>query len=181
MVKADGFNDAVGTVTVRAGASTDLALNPTPAGSAKPNGDTTHDHGGEKTGNTKKLIGYGGIAIGGALALTGGFFWYKSLTDKNKQKWKDYLKTVPDNENPCDYAESSQNSSIVDHCKANKTHKTLAYILTPLGVVIAGVGAYFLVTSEEKPTTAKRVKPMRVQPTVGFGPKSGEVLVDVTF
>lgn len=178
VVKAAGYNDAVGTVTVRAGSSAEVALNPTPvAGGDHKNGDATKDTGG---GGSSKLIGYIGVGLGGALALTGGYFWLKSNSEMNDSAYADYRKTIPDNQNACDVAKTEGKQDIADLCDKNKSHKTLAWILTPVGVAVAGVGVYFLMTSkDEKPNAA--LKRPKVQPMMAFGPRGGAVSVDVAF
>lgn len=191
MVRADGYNDAVGTVSVRAGSSAEVTLNPTPASSGKPGGgDPSADKGGANSG---KIIGYLGVAVGGAMVLGGSYFWIKSYSQTNDSEYEDYRKTqVEKGEDTCKVAGAKSQSpdkdlaarsaNIVDICDANKRDKTLAWILTPAGAVIAGVGAYFLMTSDSKPASAKaRPRAPRVTPLVGLGPTGGEVQVNVTF
>ncbi|MCC6664952.1 MAG: PEGA domain-containing protein [Polyangiaceae bacterium] len=178
VVKADGFNDAVGTVTVRAGSSAEVTLNPTPVGPGKPaNGDPTSDTG---TGGTSKMLGYIGIGVGGALMLTGGYFGIQTLGQVNDSAYEDYRKNVvPDGEDTCKYAESKGEEKVIDVCDRNKRDKTLFWVLTPVGAVLAGVGAYLLVSAgDEKPKSAK---PARVQPLIGLGPGGGELRVNVSF
>ncbi|MBK7579991.1 MAG: PEGA domain-containing protein [Myxococcales bacterium] len=182
MVKADGFNDALGTVTVRAGSSAEVTLNPTPVGSGQPaNGDPTGDHG--KSGGNNKLLGYIGVGVGGALVLTGTYFGIKTLSQKNDAAYEDFRKgSVPDGEDACKYAESKGRDDIVEFCDKNKRDKTLFWVLTPVGAVITGVGVYFLATSGDKSEGSKaKLRHPRVQPLVGLGPGGGELRVNVAF
>lgn len=180
LVRADGYNDAVGTVTVRAGSSAEVTLNPTPVGSGKPGGgDVTGDKG---TGGSSKMLGYIGIGVGGALVLTGAYFGIQTLSQKNDSTYEDYRnKEVPAGEDACKYAESKGRDDIVDFCDKNSRDKTLFWVLTPVGAVVAGVGAYLLMSSDEKPASAKAKRPPRVQPLVGVGPRGGELRVNVAF
>lgn len=178
VVKAEGFNDAVGTVTVRAGSSAEVTLNPTPAAAGKPaNGDPTSDAG---TGGTSKILGYIGVGVGGALMLTGGYFGIQTLGQVKDSAYEDYRKNVvPDGEDTCKYAEAKGEEKVVDVCDRNKRDKTLFWVLTPVGAVLAGVGAYLLVSGGDE--KAKSAKPARVQPMLGLGPRGGELRVNVAF
>ena len=177
MVRAEGFNDALGTVSVRAGSSAEVALNPTPASDGKPAGDDpTLD---KKSGGTGKMLGYIGIGVGGALVLTGSYFGIQTLGQIKDSEYEDYRKTaVPEGEDACKYAEATGRSDIVDVCDRNKRDKTLFWVLTPVGAVLAGVGVYLLASGDDKPASAK---PPRVQPMLGLGPRGGELRVNVAF
>lgn len=177
MVRAAGYNDALGTVSVRAGSSAEVALNPTPATDANPAGkDPAADSKGAGTG---KMLGYIGIGVGGALVLTGSYFGVQTLSQRNDSAYEEYRKSqVPDGEDTCKHAEANGKSEIVDVCDRNKRDKTLFWVLTPVGAVLAGVGVYLLTTGDDKATTAK---PPRVQPVLGLGPRGGELRVNVAF
>ncbi len=177
MVRAEGFNDALGTVSVRAGSSAEVALNPTPASDGKPAGDDpTLD---KKSGGTGKMLGYIGIGVGGALVLTGSYFGVQTLGQIKDSEYEDYRKTaVPEGEDACKYAEATGRSDIVDVCDRNKRDKTLFWVLTPVGAVLAGVGVYLLASGDDKAASAK---PPRVQPMLGLGPRGGELRVNVAF
>lgn len=187
LVRAPGYNDAVGTVNVQPGASAEINLKPT-AHSSGGSSDPTQDSGGGMS--TNKVIGYGGLAVGGLVAAAGGYFWIQSALDNSDSDWEAFKSRVPESADPCDVAANggtdingqdiNRNPKITDHCDANKTHKTLALILTPVGAVIAGVGAYFLLTDDSGKKSSKKTTPT-VQPLVGFGPQGGEVRLHVSF
>ncbi|MBX3125599.1 MAG: PEGA domain-containing protein [Polyangiaceae bacterium] len=187
LVRAEGYNDAAGTVTVRPGASAEIRLNPTRIGGAT--GDPTRDTGGGMS--TNQMIGYGGLAVGGVMALAGGYFWVKSYSQQQDDEYAAFQKRFDKDKDgePCDYAGGGttpsgavieRNAAMKDLCDSNKTSKTLAMVLTPVGLVIAGVGTYFLVTDDSGKKSAKR-RPPPVQPLVGLGPGSGELRLHVTF
>jgi hypothetical protein len=178
MVRADGFNDAVGTVSVRAGSSAEVVLNPTPVGAG--GGDPTSD---KSTGGSSKLLGYAAVGVGGALILTGSYFWIRSAGQTKDDTYEDFRKsTVPEGEDTCKHAESVGRDDVVDICDKNKRDKTLAWVLTPVGAVVTGVGVYLLMSGgDDKPAAAKRRPAPRVQPLLGLGPGGGELRVNVTF
>lgn len=185
LVRAPGFNDAAGTVTVRPGDSAEIRLNPTRSGGAG-GADPTQDSGPGMS--TNKMLGYGGLAIGGVMVAAGGYFWFQSFTQKNDDDYERFASRVRKSDDPCDVAANGgtdtlgapiqRDASIKELCDKNKSHQTLALVLTPLGAVITGVGAYFLLT-DDSDKAAKRPPP--VQPLVGLGPKGGEVRLHVTF
>ena len=123
------------------------------------------------------------------MALTGTYFWVKSFSEQQDSVYEDYRETkVTDGENTCKFADTDKKNpdaaKVRDICDTNARNKWLARILVPTGAVIAGVGAYLLLTSgDEKPTSAKAKsrRTTRVEPFVGFGPEGGEVRVNVTF
>lgn len=182
MVRADGYNDAIGTVTVRAGSSAEVALTPTAKGAGDAKADVTADTGG---GSNTKLLGYVGVGVGGALLLAGSYFLVKTVGQRGDSELDDYRNNeVPKGEEACDWAESHERSDIVDLCNANSRDRTLAWVLLPAGAVVTGVGVYLLMTADDKkPQTGlntKRRRP-RLQPSLAVGPKGGQLSVNYSF
>jgi hypothetical protein len=177
MVRADGYNDAVGTVTVRAGASAEVALAPT-VKTADSNGDVTKDKG----GGSSKLLGYIGVGVGGAMVVAGAYFGIQNLSKRNADELKTYRETtVPKGDTACSFAESrsdAESQKVVDICNEAKRDQTLFWVLTPAGAVITGVGVYLLMTANDKPEAAKRP---RVMPIAAVGPHGGQLWMNVTF
>jgi len=175
MVRAEGYNDAVGSVMVRAGASAEVALAPTAQTSGSA--DVTADSG----GGSGKMLGYIGVGVGGAMVLAGGYFGIKTLGQRSDSKLEEYRKNdVPKGSNACDYASSQDNTDIVNICDANKRDKTLFWVLTPVGAVVTGVGVYLLMTADDKKPESAQTRP-RVQPMLDIGPKGGQLWMNVTF
>ena len=177
-VVATGFNDAVGTVSVRPGSSAEITLNPTPTGSGGggPVDSGPSDGGGGMS--TNKVIGYAGIGLGGAIALVGGYFWLQTaLPNDDFEDFKS--ERVPEGRDACEEAKLQNRPDLVDYCDKHSSQRTLAWVLTPIGFAIAGVGAYFLLTDDSGREEGPRAG--RVQPLVGVGPNGGEVHVHVTF
>ena len=185
LVRAKGYNDASGSVDVRPGASAEITLAPSPKSAG--NLDAKRDTG--KGMTTRQMLGYGGLGLGGAVALTGGYFWFQSYMQTKDDDFQAYRDRLGPNRDACEVAKTGADgvppdASIVDHCDKNATTKTVARILLPVGVVTAGAGAFLLLTddSSEQPQ-AKKKTPTKtaVQPFVGFGPGGGEVRVNVLF
>jgi hypothetical protein len=182
-VRADGYSEAVGTVTVTAGQSAEITLNPIPlnAGTEGPGGDKPSGGGG-----LKKTLGYVALGTGGALLLGGGYFWFKSSQSANDDLIEDYakgklnVKPRENNADACDDARAQDFQPVVEKCDANDKQKSLALVLGISGAVLAGVGGY-LVFIDGKPKEKGARKPHRVRPIIGVGPRGGNVLVDVTF
>ena len=102
------------------------------------------------------MLGYIGIGVGGALVLTGSYFGIQTLGQIKDSEYEDYRKTaVPEGEDACKYAEATGRSDIVDVCDRNKRDKTLFWVLTPVGAVLAGVGVYLLASGDDKPASSK--------------------------
>jgi hypothetical protein len=191
-VVAEGYNDAVGTVMVRPGASNEITLNPTPkqgaaAGPASGGpAETTPKDTGPKT-STQKIIGYAGIGVGGAIALVGGYFWLQTMLNSDDDALVAFKAERDSSGNPvvgkgedaCDVAEEEGRQDIVDLCDKHSTQRTLAWVLTPIGLAIAGAGAYFLLTDDSG--SRKEQTRTRVMPLVGLGPKGGSVQLRVAF
>jgi hypothetical protein len=188
-VVASGHDDAVGSVEIRPGSSTELTLQPTPAASGRvdsrrvepPPADT------ESKTSTQKIIGYAGIAVGGAIALVGGYFWLNTAFNSDDDAFNEFKNSrtpsgdpvVGEKENACDVAEREGRRDIVDFCDSHSRQETLAWVLTPIGIAIAGAGAYFLLTDDSGGREGSRAR--RVTPLIGVGPKGGELHVHVTF
>ncbi len=185
LVRAKGYNDATGSVEVRPGASAELTLSPTPNAATGP--DTAKDGG--KGMSTRQMLGYGGLGLGGAVTLAGGYFWLQSYLQTNDDDFQAYRDRLGPNRDACEVAKTGADgvppdASIVDHCDKNATTKTIARILVPVGLVVAGAGAFLLLTDDnkEQPQHAKRKRSKTsVQPFVGLGPGGGEVRLNVVF
>lgn len=186
-IKAAGYTEAVGTVTVVAGQSAEITLNPVPLGTG---GGGPEDTTPSKSGGFKKTLGYVALGTGAALLIGGGYFWLKSNQTANDDVLEDYatgkLNVKPKEKkgaDVCDDARAQDFTPVVEKCDANEKQKSLALVLGISGVVLAGVGGYLVFIDKDKPTEkAAKAKPWpRVRPLVGVGPHGGNVLVDVTF
>ncbi len=183
-VRASGYHEATGTVTIKPGSSAELELSPSPvAGAGGPK-----DHGPAGPTDYRKVAGWATLGVGGAVALTGGYFWLQSFlqlqnppdyyTKYSSQEWpgkapKDICKAAHDGQGGADA------SKVAAFCDKNVRTKTMAFVLVPVGVVIAGVGTYLLVT--DKPKDSAEEDTGRLQPSFAFGPNGGRVDVSMAF
>jgi hypothetical protein len=189
-VVAAGYNDAVGTVEIRPGASAELTLQPTPVSGRKPDPGTV-DPGPQDTGSktsTQKIIGYAGLGVGGVIALVGGYFWIQTAFNSDDDAFVAFKeakrpgtddRVVGPGQDACDVAKTEGRTDIVDFCDDHSKKQMLAWVLTPIGLAIAGVGAYFLLTDDSDKREGSRAR--RVTPLIGLGPRGGELHVHVTF
>lgn len=109
---------------------------------------------------------WGWIATGAGAAFVGvGIYSYvKATKANNDEAYQDYREQeVPRGENGCDWAESHGRQDIVELCEDNKTYKTVFWVTTPIGLLLAGTGIYLLATSGEAKDTAR----LTVAPAVG--------------
>ncbi len=182
LVRAPGFSDATGSINVRPGASAELNLNPVPSGSG--GGDPSKDSGSGMTSN--KMIGYGGLALGAVTAGVGGYFWLQ--TAKKDDHFESYKNGVDPGKDACEESKTAadpakRDAQVADFCDSHSRNQTLAFVLVPVGVVIAGVGAYFLLSDDGKEQSASRTSPKKptLTPIVGLGPTGGELKLNVVF
>lgn len=177
LVRAKGYSDATGSINVRPGASAEITLNPTPSGSGT--GDATQDGGSKMT--TNQMIGYGGIALGAITAGVGGYFWLQTASPDDK--FESYRGELAPGTDACDQAKADKRADIVDICDSHSRNQTMAFVLVPVGLVIAGVGTYFLLSDDGKEQSSARRTPKgpSLTPVVGLGPRGGEVKLNVVF
>jgi hypothetical protein len=188
VVKAPGYEDASGTVTVRPGASVELSLSPTPSNSATDDRGSVDE---SRSMSTRRLVGYGSIGVGSVVALAGGYLWLQSYLQTKDDDYQAYRARVGPSQDACEVAKTGsgtvpEDASIADHCDKNETTKTVARILVPVGVVIAGAGAVLLLTDKSPsspPERAQRQKKSRakLQPFVGVAPGRGEISLSGVF
>lgn len=181
-VRAEGYSEAVGTVTVTAGQSAEITLNPIPLSTGDGGSGREKPGGG---GGLKKTLGYVALGTGAALLVGGGYFWFKSSQSANDDLIQDYakgrlqVKPRQNDADACDDARAQDFQPVIEKCDSNDKQKSLALVLGISGAVLAGVGGYLVFIDKPKEKSAK--KPHRVRPMIGLGPEGGNVLVDVTF
>ena len=135
-------------------------------------------------GNTRKIIGYAVMGVGGAGVLTGGMFGVVYLDKRGKQS--DLNAKFPSNAgDACEYAAGNTAlggaskgaaKEACDNSRAGEKAGNTGLIIAGAGAVVLGVGAYFAFTGSD---SQDKEKPKRlgvhVSPT--FGRDSGGVLV----
>jgi PEGA domain len=192
-VRAAGYHEAVGTATVNAGETAQVTLAPTPVNAgAGSTGNGPGAGAAEHPSDFRKIAGYTGIGVGGAIALTGGYFWLKSFLQSQNPSatYKKYQGALGPSADVCDAADHGvipthdpdpgAPAEVKNTCDTNAHTKTLAFVLLPIGAVIAGVGTYLLLTdkssSSERPSGG-----LKFMPDVAIGPHGGSVDVNVAF
>lgn len=183
-VRANGFHEATGTVSIKPGSAAQLELSPSPvAGAGGPK-----DNGPSGPTDYRAIAGWATLGVGGAVALTGGYFWLQSFLQKqNPPDYYTEFSSGPINDSEykndiCKGAKSSgqfKNPQVADYCDKNTKTKTVAFILVPVGVVIAGVGTYLLVTDESDKPAEKDTG--RLKPSFAIGPRGGRVDLSMSF
>ncbi len=185
-VKAEGFEDSTGTVTVKPAGRTELTVQPVPLEGTAASA-AAGDHGTAKPGgktSTRKLLGYAGIGVGGALIVGGFYSMLKVSSIQNDEAFDAYRRGFPAGVDVCDSADSGKLSEVPsaaspaeasDQCSSARTFGTLQWVFFPVGLVAAGAGTYLLVTDDPKKEQARLV----VVPSVG--PRGGRLDLAVTF
>lgn len=181
-VRASGYHEATGTVTIKSGGSAQLQLYPSAvAGAGSPG-----DHGPSGPTDYRSIAGWATLGVGGAVALTGGYFWLHSFlqSENPPDYYTEYKKGDVGNSkyksDICAGARSKDypNPQVANYCDKNTKTKTVAFILVPVGAVIAGVGTYLLLTDE--PSKAEK-DTGRLQPSFAIGPGGGRFDVSMAF
>ncbi|MBN2194269.1 MAG: PEGA domain-containing protein [Polyangiaceae bacterium] len=183
LVRAPGHRDAFGTVTVNSGQRARLELDLVSTEETIPETATPREERArerrEQPPSKKRSIGFGMIGGGAALAVAGVVFAAISAAQREDSEFEEYRSTVPAGEDVCEAAEDRGNDAIVDKCEANVRTRTMAYILTPTGVLIAGVGVALVATSVPKEAADHRAR--RMMGEVRVGPRGGYLGLGVRF
>lgn len=170
-VRAPGYADTVGQVSVAPNGSVALNLVPLPAetsSSTKP--------------NLRRIGGYSALAAGGVLAIGGVYSALKVNSINNDDSFSQYRKAMERGANMCDEANkgtpapdnigAASPSTVSDMCSQASKYQSLQWVFLGLSAVSIGAGTYLLATepsSEQgppEPSTAARV---RVLPSAGPG------------
>ena len=178
-VTAEGYNDAIGTISVLPGLSVELPLSPTKEGAegGPGDGDGAADSPGDGP-SMRQIAGVSAIGLGGVLGATGLFFTLKVNSTNNDPDFQKYKQNFARSSDACDAAEpgnSTENRTIADLCSSASSAQTLQWVFYALGAVGVGAGAYLLLTDPGK----EKVGSVRVHP--GLGPEGGGVDVRVAF
>lgn len=154
--------------TVRPGTRTELELRLIPV--AQPLGEVTEAAPPERAAPSgKRRLGYALIGLGGGVALAGGAFTAVTMVQRGDDEFERYRETVARDQDVCDIAAARGDTDIVDKCTANRTARRLAWILTPTGLAVAGVGIAVVAGAPGRSTASSGA--MRLKGQVGFGPR----------
>lgn len=189
-IRAAGYHEAVGTATVNPGQSAQVTLVPTPVQSTQVTSGVGPGTGAaEQPSNFRKIAGYTGLGVGGAVVLAGGYFWLRSFLQMQNPSagFKEYQAGLQPNQDAC--AEASKGTvipgaaspaDVKSTCDSNARTKTLAFVLLPVGAVIAGVGTYLLLTDSSS-SSEHTASALRFLPDVAIGPHGGSINMNVAF
>ncbi|HOU91155.1 MAG TPA: PEGA domain-containing protein [Polyangiaceae bacterium] len=176
LVRAPGYREARGRVTVPPGDRAEIALDMfsdgEPVVAEEPSPERARS-------SPRRALGYGLIGVGAAVAVAGGVFTGLSAAQRDDEEFAEYRSTVPVGEDVCEVADERGDDDIVDKCDANVLTRRMAYILTPSGLVVAGVGIALVATAHPRERVAAR--PGRTTGELRLGPRGGYVGVAVRF
>ncbi len=185
-LRADGYHDAVGTVSVSATGQAEVTLNPSLVSSGAPGGGDDGVSLDTNKTSTRRILAYTGIGVGAAL-IGGGFYsWVKINSINSDDRFDSYRRALPRGKDVCTEAEANHSyegggspSEVASLCSSARTWETMQYVFFGSGIAFAGVGTYLLLT--DSPTNEAMARPPRVMPMFGVGPRGGRVDVSVAF
>lgn len=178
-VRAPGYADVSGDVSVRPNGEVSLSLHPVP----------TEDAEGAGAGPDMRRIGaYGALVAGGALAVGGVYSSLKVNGINNDDAMTAYREGVPEGEDLCDAADrgfvstkagAASPSDVQDKCSTAGKFQTLQFVFYGLSVVSLGAGAYLLAT--EEPEEQGNAPAARVELVPSAGHTGGGLDLRVVF
>jgi hypothetical protein len=130
--------------------------------------------------DTRKLVGYSGIAAGAVLVVAGAIEMGRWVDDKRTSDQQRAL--VP--ASITDVCKAQGNAAAAAACQTTKSETTaavLAWVFTLAGVAVAGTGTWLLWTSGRQGDRPQNVArpPVEIVPTIG--PQAGSLAVRMTF
>lgn len=178
-VRAPGYADVSGDVTVRPNGSISLALTPVPK---------EEDEGGPGP-NMRRIGAYSALVAGGALAVGGVYSTLKVQGVNNEDAIKAYKDGIPKGTDMCDAADrgvvsgqegAASPADVQDKCSTAGKFQTLQWVFYGLSALSVGAGTYLLAT--EEPQEQGNASPAaRVQVIPSAGHMGGGVDVRVVF
>jgi len=176
LVRAPGYREARGRVPVPPGDRAEIALDMfsdgEPVVAEEPPPERARP-------SPRRALGYGLIGVGAASAVAGGVFTGLSAVQQDDDEFAEYRSTVPVGEDVCEVADDRGDDDIVDKCDANVFTRRMAYILTPSGIVVAGVGIALVATARPGERVAARRG--RTTAELRLGPRGGYVGVALRY
>ncbi|MFW5739937.1 MAG: PEGA domain-containing protein [Myxococcota bacterium] len=166
-VRAPGYADVSGDVTVRPNGSVSLSLQPVPTEEAEGAGAGP---------NMRRIGAYSALVAGGAFAVGGVYSSLKVNSVNNEDAIDAYRRGVPQGEDLCDAADrgfvSTQSGAaspadVKDKCSTASKFQTLQFVFYGLSAISVGAGAYLLATEEpeEQGNTAPPAARVELLPT----------------
>jgi len=167
-VRATGYREAEGTVTVTEDKRVRLKLQPEKIMAAPVEAsDSPTDSG------SNSAAGWGAIGVGGALMVAGIYSTVRVSAVNGSSDFTGYRAGFHSNQNACDEANrntivpgAASPDRIQDLCSKARTFEALQYVFFGLGAVAAGTGTLILLTQDgDKPKSHAA----RLEPHFSFG------------
>jgi hypothetical protein len=197
-VRADGYLDAEGTVSVSSAKHALLRLHPQKIGgqhSAAPSDSEANTS--DDVSNAS--AGWGAIIVGGAFAVAGVYSTIRVNSINHDADFRGYRAGIPQGDDAC--TEANRNvvvngaatpDRISDLCSQSKTFVALQYVFFGLGAVAAGTGALILLTDEKAPpakSNASKSDALRttrphfvdLRPSLNLGPHAAAIDLRLRF
>ncbi|HEX3777577.1 MAG TPA: hypothetical protein VHV51_24075 [Polyangiaceae bacterium] len=183
-VRADGYHDTEGSVTVTSDKRALLRLHPEKFGTHHDaSGTESEDSGGSESNAS---AGWGAIIVGGAFAVAGIYATVRVNSINHDPDFDGYRAGIPKGDDACDEANRNVTvpggpspSRISDLCSQSKTFAALQYVFFGLGAVAAGTGAVILLTDDKsappKSAQAARHHEARFDPSLSLGSHSAKL------
>jgi hypothetical protein len=184
-VRAKGYNEAVGTVTVPPGGRAELSLLPTRSGDADAAIEADSADIGAKT-STRSVIGYVSLGVGAVLIGGGVFSMIRVHAINNDTGFDRYRRGLKSDQDVCDEADkgtlvpgASSARDIQEQCSTASTFQTLQYVFLGAGAAAVATGAILVIGDSS--SGKERARSPAIEPLIGIGPRGGSVDVRVLF
>jgi hypothetical protein len=193
-VRADGYRDAEGTVSISANKRALLRLHLEKMG-------TTHDENDAdaNSSGSNASAGWGAIIVGGAFAVAGVYSTLRVNSINHDSDFDSYRAGIPKDQDACVDANrdlvvngATPPDRISTLCSQSKTFEALQYVFFGLGAVAAGTGALILLTDDKAPppkTDSSKSDALRavrqrlagVRPSLSFSPHAATIDLRLRF
>ena len=172
-VRARGYRDAVGSVTVSPEDSTELVLKPIRKDPESDEGESPpapEDSGPGRSG-VQRTMGYAALGLGAALAAGGVYSMIRVDQINNERGFDRYRQGLRTNQDVCTEADrgtvvpgASSPSEVSDQCGTARTFQTLEYVFFGAGAASILTGTVLLLTDKSSERQPAR---LRVAPAMG--------------
>ena len=177
-VRAPGYADVSGDVSVKPSGSVSISLTPVPKEEEEAGGGPS----------VRRIGAYSALVAGGALMVGGVYSSLKVKGISDDSGFASYRDGVPDDKDVCDYADSGEQvngapsaSDISDKCSTASKFSVLQWVFYGLGVASVGAGTYLLATEEPEEEGNKAPPAARLHILPSAGHNSGGVDVRLVF
>ena len=180
-VRAPGYADVSGDVSVRPSGSVSLSLQPVPQEDTDASGEGP---------NLRRIGAYGALVAGGALAVGGVYSSLKVNGISNDDAFAAYRDGIGEGKDVCDAADAgdisgqagaASPSDVQDKCSTASKFQTLQWVFYGLSAISIGAGTYLLATEEPEEGGDKAPSSARLQILPSAGHASGGVDVRLVF